>query len=101
MELSKIDIWERATIEKAFKVYGKDNQKIVAIEELSELQKEISKDLRGQGNSYNMAEEIADVLIMLQQIRMIYNLDEKIRLYISHKMERLEERLKEDASRKW
>lgn len=39
----------KKVLEKAIEHYGEVNQKFVAIiEELSELQKEITKDLRGQ-----------------------------------------------------
>lgn len=55
--------------------YGTDTQKVKAIEELSELQKEIAKDLIGQGNIENAAEEIADVQIMLRQLQMIYEIE--------------------------
>lgn len=55
--------------------YGKESQSIVAIEELSELQKELCKMLRGIGNPEHLAEEIADVEIMLCQIKELYALD--------------------------
>jgi hypothetical protein len=52
--------------------YGKEKQMIVAIEELSELQKELTKNLRGKDNLDALAEEIADVEIMLAQLRIIF-----------------------------
>lgn len=55
--------------------YGPEAQKVKAIEELSELQKEIAKDLIGQGSIENIAEEIADVQIMLRQLQMIYEIE--------------------------
>lgn len=61
--------------EKIIDHYGADAQKVKAIEELSELQKEIAKDLIGQGSIENVAEEIADVQIMLRQLQMIYGID--------------------------
>lgn len=86
------------TIEQAINVYGEVNQKIVAIEELSELQKEICKDLRGQGNSYNLAEEIADVIICLEQLIKMYGYDKnmKIETFLDFKTTRLKEKLKEE-----
>jgi NTP pyrophosphatase (non-canonical NTP hydrolase) len=53
----------------------KDKQMIIAIEELSELQKEISKKLRGTGSNIDLCEEIADVLICLEYIKEYYKLD--------------------------
>lgn len=69
-------------------------QKVIAIEELSELQKEITKDLRGKGNKEHIAEEIADVYIMLSQLTMMYDIDNiSINVIIDSKIERTMERL--------
>lgn len=81
-------------IEMAIETYGHTPQKIVAMEELSELIKEISKDLRGQDNIENILEEMADVFIMLEQLRVMYGLtDYDIQEAIDKKLERLEKRL--------
>ena len=73
---------------EALRQYGRYMQMVVALEELSEIQKEICKNLRGKENLDHMAEEIADATIMLEQIRMMYygmngmvcqKMDEKIR----------------------
>lgn len=64
--------------EKLLDKYG-DKQLIVAIEELSELQKEICKYLRNhQIMKKDIIEEIADVEIMLEQIKLYFNFDQKI-----------------------
>jgi NTP pyrophosphatase (non-canonical NTP hydrolase) len=47
---------------------GRGYQISVAIEELSELQKELSKELRGRGRVISIAEEIADVQIVIEQM---------------------------------
>jgi hypothetical protein len=57
---------EQIIFEKALASFGADNQKIVAIEELA-------KDLRGKVNRENIIEEIADVEIMLAQLKIIYS----------------------------
>ena len=57
--------------------YG-NKQIVVAIEELSELQKELCKFLRGKKNSLNLIEEIADVYIMLEQMIIYFNLNENL-----------------------
>lgn len=62
-------------LKKAIEVYGENMQKVVAIEECSELIKEFCKRLRGQDNKLHIAEEIADVEIMLEQLKIIYNLN--------------------------
>lgn len=81
--------------EKAIEVYGADLQKQVAIEEMAELTKEICKDFRGVGNREHIAEEIADVLIMMSQLEIIYDIKTKELMDMTdNKIKRLEERLK-------
>ena len=72
--------------------YGKQ-QLVVAIEELSELQKEICKSLRDKTNLSNLCEEIADVYIMLAQLKIFYDIaDTEINKVIDQKIERTKER---------
>lgn len=73
--------------------YGDTNQMIVAVEELSELQKEICKILRGGENFPHLAEEIADATIMLEQLRLIFNINDQVCECMDAKIRRLEERL--------
>ena len=54
--------------------YG-EKQVIVAIEELSELQKELCKNLRGRKNQLALTEEIADVLIMVEQMIVYFEIN--------------------------
>lgn len=74
--------------------YGEEVQLVVAIEELSECQKEICKFLRGYGNAGHLAEEIADAIIMLEQVCYIFGLNEQVCEMMDKKILRLEERLK-------
>ena len=72
----------------------KEKQIIVAIEELSELQKELCKYLRDKYNEENLIEEIADVEIVLEQIKLYFNLDQNdINEEKNKKIERTKERL--------
>lgn len=64
-------------------------QQIVAIEEIGELQKEIIKYIRGEGDPYRMAEEIADVEIMMEQLKLYHCLDEKVNDYKEMKIQRI------------
>ena len=56
----------------------KDKQLIVAIEELSELQKELCKALRGKPNKEDIIEELADVLIMLDQVKIYFKIEDEL-----------------------
>lgn len=67
-----------------------------ALEELSETQKEICKFLRGKGDPEHLAEEIADVQIMIEQVKMLCAIDESaVQEQMDSKIERLRERIKE------
>ena len=77
--------------------YGEENQLVVAIEEMSELQKELTKLLRGTGNAGRIAEETADVLICMEQIMYFLGIREMVDIQMDRKVMRLEDRLKKEA----
>jgi NTP pyrophosphatase (non-canonical NTP hydrolase) len=82
------------TLEKAIARYGKDMKLNVAIEELSELIKEICKNKRGRDNRKNIIEEMADCYIMLEQLAIIFGIKNyDINAFIDEKLARLEKRL--------
>ena len=58
----------RTLCSRALRAWGAEMQSVVAAEELSELQKELCKSVRGEDNADAIAEEIADVQIMLEQL---------------------------------
>ena len=63
---------------------------IIAMEELSELQKEISKELRGKGDSTAILEELADVSIVIYYIKEICGItDDALNKAINVKKDRL------------
>ena len=77
--------------------WGKSIQLIMVIEEMAELTKAISKNFRGEDNRDKILEETADVFIMLEQIKIIFNIkQEELNDVIDSKMKRLEKRLNID-----
>jgi hypothetical protein len=84
---------ERGIITDALRCFGVGHQAIVAIEELSELQKELTKLLRRQGNKEHIAEEIADVEIMLAQMKEAFGLQRAVSRHKYFKLLRLENRI--------
>ena len=86
-------------LKQAIDKYGCDKQVLVAVEELSELQKELLKNInRGKDNIKDIILELADVSIMTIQLGMIYekqdsNFAEKFNGAIDYKIQRLKERL--------
>ncbi len=82
------------TYNKAIELYGEKAQKLMAIEEMSELTKEICKDFRGKLNREHLIEEIVDVIITIDQLMMMYEISgDEIEQMREKKFERLKERL--------
>lgn len=79
----------------ALETFGKELQVTMAIEEMSELTKELCKNSRGQEDTTHIAEEIADVEIMLQQMVMLFDCAGHVETFRRYKLERLAERIKE------
>ena len=76
--------------QKAIKNYGVYGQCDVCIEECSELIQAISKFKRGK--NHNVEEEVADLEIMLEQMRLMFN-SKKIDEIKRSKINRLSRRL--------
>ena len=78
---------------------GKTISSVICIEELAELQKEISKKIRGDisiDSDYRMLEEIADTLIAIQELLIMYNFDdEEVSNAVAVKINRIKEKDKE------
>ncbi|BDR84904.1 nucleoside triphosphate pyrophosphohydrolase family protein [Clostridium tetani] len=79
---------------KAISTYGLYAQIDMVFEEMSELQKELCKFKRGKSNMPNIAEEIADVKIMLEQMELAFDIKDKVEFQKDLKIKRLEERIK-------
>lgn len=84
---------EKTVFQTAIEQYGTFAQTLMLLEEMSELQKEICKSWRGKDNREQIAEEIADVEIMLAQVKMIFNVAEDAEKWRNAKVKRLWERL--------
>ena len=72
---------------------GEKHQIIIAIEELSELIKELTKYLRNGDNEEHLTEEMADVYIVLEQLLIMFNNQEKVTEYEQLKLSPLWQRL--------
>ena len=90
--MSKND--EQKLYERAIKVWGKEPQMLQVIEEMSELIKEILKNVnRKKDNTAAIIEETADVEIMLGQLKCCYNIKEQVAQYKAEKLKLISERL--------
>lgn len=96
--MNEIPFYTRQEVYKqALETFGAKNQAIVAIEELSELAKEVCKLLRDpKVTEYpRLAEELADATIMLEQLREIYGINDEVCTWMDFKVARLQERIME------
>lgn len=86
---------ETEVFKKAIETYGEAIQLVVLFEEMSELQKEVCKSFRFDRVTRKryIAEELADVEIMLEQAKMIYGIDEDVEMWRLDKVVRLKQRL--------
>lgn len=89
--------YQKTVCRKAVERYGKQSQLTMAMEEMSELTQALSKNLRGIDNVDNIAEEIADVEIMLMQLKQIFHCGKKVNDWKLSKIARLEMRLMDEV----
>lgn len=83
---------------KAIETYGENAQLDMAIEEMAELTKEICKKKRAADNRDEIIEEMADVYVMLEQLKIMCKIwDYEIIDQIQFKTKRLSERLKNNV----
>lgn len=89
--------WETAVCKRAVDAYGKEHQLIICMEEMAELTKELTKNLRGRRNLQDISEEVADVEIMLEQVKVIFDLKEEVSEAKEAKLLRLQKRIIRDT----
>lgn len=92
----------KETMYKAINTYGVGNQMIKTVEELSELSQALCKSLIRLNYTKekislesvdNIFEEMADVEIMLEQCKIMFQCDKEVNEWKHKKIERLERRL--------
>jgi hypothetical protein len=81
------------TYMNALITYGDRHQMIKCLEEMSECAKEICKILNGGENFDHLAEEIADAMVTLGQMQLIFNNEERVAAYMDAKVLRLDKDL--------
>jgi len=88
--MNQIGYEERVVIyEKAQARYGLRAQALKALEELGEVAVELARVQNGLGSMEALAEEIADATIMLEQMRLLYDINEQVCRQMDAKVLRL------------
>ena len=81
---------------EALNRWGAEGQTLMVFEEMSELQKELCKHARGRDNREAIAEEIADVQIMLEQMIILDEWEDMVEVQRFKKIHRLKVRLEQE-----
>lgn len=84
---TKDDRYEKEVLTAAIRTFGETHQECLATEECAELIQAINHKHRGR--KHNMAEEIADVEIMLEQLKIINNCRDEVEEIHNQKVNRL------------
>lgn len=80
---------EKKFLDECLAIVGKQGELLQFLEEISELQKEVLKNInRKKDNLDCIAEEVADVEIMMAQLKNIYQIEEQVERKIIEKIER-------------
>ena len=95
----------KSLLHRAVYTYGCSAQQDVAIEEMSELTKALLKfrragtlvdeETKGKLRS-DVAEEVADVLITIEQLKIMFDIEDDVEDWKEKKLNRLKERLSSD-----
>lgn len=72
---SSLDKYCAFICSEAVRLFGHTSQAMVAFEEMGELVQAVSKDFRKEGSQKEIMGEIADVTIMLEQLKLMYGID--------------------------
>lgn len=90
------EVMDMIKLEEILRHYSPEAQIVKSIEELAELQAELARLLIKQGDVKKTTSEIADVLIMVNQLTIILDITpEELENWIKFKIDRQLERIRE------
>lgn len=78
--------------------YGKEHQVLIAIEEMSELTKELCKYFRRYDRKKEIIEEVADAQIMLEQLIELFGINNEVDRMVDYKLNRQIRRMEQERS---
>lgn len=78
--------------------YGKEHQVLIAIEEISELTKELCKYFRRYDRKKEIIEEVADAQIMLEQLIELFDINNEVDRMVDYKLNRQIRRMEQERS---
>jgi NTP pyrophosphatase (non-canonical NTP hydrolase) len=87
-------LWTKKILLQALDHYGAKNQAAQLMGEMGELAAELTRHFfQGRDRRQEIAEEVADVQIMLEQMILHLDIEEEVARWRSSKLERLESRM--------
>ena len=78
--------------------YGKEHQVLIAIEEMSELTKELCKYFRRYDRKKEIIEEVADAQIMIEQLIELFDINNEVDRMVDYKLNRQIRRMEQERS---
>ena len=76
--------------------YGREHQVLIAIEEMSELTKELCKYFRRFDRKKEIVEEVADAQIMLEQLIELFGIEGDVDKMVDYKLNRQIRRMEQE-----
>lgn len=76
--------------------YGREHQVLIAIEEMSELTKELCKYFRRFDRKKEIVEEVADAQIMLEQLIELFGIEGDVDKMVDYKLNRQFRRMEQE-----
>lgn len=93
-----IPYMERQTVcQAAIVKYGAEHQLNKFNEELGEFLAELGRMRNGEGNPEAFADELADLSIMLEQLRLIFGVNDEVWHHTDYKIDRLRRRIQGES----
>lgn len=86
-----------SVLKNALEAFGSKHQLLKVIEEMSELQVELSKHLAGEGDRSALIDELADTIITLRQLELYLDAERELTQHVNFKVSRLLERIEKST----
>lgn len=87
-----------SVLKNALEAFGPKHQLLKVIEEMSELQVELSKHLAGEGDRSALVDELADTIITLRQLELYLDAEKELTQHVNFKVSRLLERIEKSTN---
>lgn len=91
---------EEAVFRQDLEKFGWESQRAMLFEEMAELQEAVCKEARGRDTREHLAEEVADVEIMLEQVKLHFDVEGLVKKTRGEKVKRLRGRVEKYGDEK-